>query len=215
MIATGVNKVVRYKKEATWGLAPGTGGGQILRRVKSDLDLEKETYESNEIRPTCRWATTATACARSKAVSMASSRRSRTRTSSPRRLRKAWVATAAITGASITIAGAGPTYTVTRAAGSYLTDGVKIGDVIRLTAGAFNAANLNNNLGVVNLTATIATVVVLNGSALVAEGPIAAATVTIPASASGSRRRATWTRATRSSTGSRTSRRASSSSAAR
>lgn len=68
----------------------------------------------------------------------------------------------------------------TRATGSFLTSGLKIGQVVRLTAGTFNAANLNKNLFIVGLTALEATVIVLNGSALVAEGPIATATITIP-----------------------------------
>ena len=39
--------------------------------------------------------------------------------------------------------------------------------------------NLNNNLLIINLTATVATVITLNGSALTAEGPIASATMTV------------------------------------
>jgi hypothetical protein len=68
-------------------------------------------------------------------------------------VRKAFASTAAMTGLSITIAGTGPTFTVTRAAGSFITDGVKAGDVVRLTAGSFNAANLNKNLWVISLVA--------------------------------------------------------------
>jgi hypothetical protein len=93
-------------------------------------------------------------------------------------LRKDFAATAASTGLSVTIAGTGP-YTVTRGSGSWLTDGVKAGDIGRLTAGAFNASNLNNNLLITSLTATILTVVTLNNSSLVAEGPIASATFTV------------------------------------
>jgi hypothetical protein len=68
-------------------------------------------------------------------------------------VRRAFTSVTAITGISITIAGAGPTYTVTRSAGSWLTDGIKFGQCGRLTAGAFNAANLNKNLAVISLTA--------------------------------------------------------------
>lgn len=95
-------------------------------------------------------------------------------------LRRDFTAVAAITGASITIAGAGPTYTLTRAAGSFLTDGIDIGFGIRLTAGAFNAANTGKNLLVTTVTATVLTVLVMNTSGLVAEGPIASATITVP-----------------------------------
>jgi hypothetical protein len=61
-------------------------------------------------------------------------------------VRKAFATTTAMSGLSVTIAGSGPTYTVARASGSFITDGVKAGDVVRLTAGSFNAANLNKNL---------------------------------------------------------------------
>src|SRR4051812_12344985 len=48
-IAAGVAKQVTYKVEATWGTAPGAASGQSLRRVTSDLALAKETYQSEEI----------------------------------------------------------------------------------------------------------------------------------------------------------------------
>ena len=93
-------------------------------------------------------------------------------------LRRDFSAGAVVSGASLTVAGSGPAYTVTRAAGSFLTDGIKAGDVVQL-AGGFNAANAAKNLLVVSLTATVLNVLVLNGSALVAEGPIASASVTV------------------------------------
>src|SRR6185369_7552686 len=95
--------------------------------------------------------------------------------------RKAWVATASITGATFTIATSGSYWTITRSAGSFLSDGIKNGDVVRITAGAFNAANLNKNLGVLNVnSATVLLVTPLNGVALFAEGPIATATMAVP-----------------------------------
>jgi hypothetical protein len=93
-------------------------------------------------------------------------------------LRRAYAAVAPITALSLTIAGTGPTFTVTRSTGSWLTDGIKAGQVGRITAGAVNAANLNKNLLVLSLTATVLTVMPLNGAALVAEGPIASCTWT-------------------------------------
>lgn len=178
-IASGVFKQLAYKVESTWGTAPSSSGAQALRRTSSTLDLAKETYQSAEIRPDLQL----------------SDFRHGVRTVQGRIsgdlspgthddfiaaiLKRDFAAVSAITGASITIAGTGPSYTVTRAAGSFLTDGVKVGDVIRLTAGSFNAANLNKNLFVVSLTATVATVIVLNGSSLTAEGPVASATVSV------------------------------------
>lgn len=178
-IASGVFKQLAYKVESTWGTVPSASGAQALRRTTSSLDLTKETYQSNEIRTDLQLndfrhgvrsvsgKISGDLSAGTHADFMAAI------------LKRDYVSVSAITGASITIAGAGPTYTVTRAAGSFLTDGVKVGDVIRLTAGSFTAANLNKNLFVVTLTATVATVIVLNGSSLTAEGPIASATVAV------------------------------------
>mgnify|MGYP006915286951 CR=1 FL=1 len=52
-------------------------------------------------------------------------------------------------------------------------------NAVRLTAGAFNAANLNNNLLIQSMTGPVLTVRVLNGSALFAQGPIASATCAV------------------------------------
>ena len=178
-IASGVFKQLAYKAETTWGTVPSASGSQALRRTTSSLDLTKETYQSNEIRTDLQLADFR------HGVRSVTGRISGDLSAGTHKdflaaiLKRDFAAVTAIAGASITIAGSGPTYTVTRAAGSYLTDGVKIGDVIRLTAGSFNASNINKNLFVVTLTATVATVIVLNGSALVAEGPIASATVTV------------------------------------
>lgn len=59
-IAEGVSVRVAYKAyasgtitsnaEADTATAPGASGGQVLRRVGSTLDLQKDTYESGEIR---------------------------------------------------------------------------------------------------------------------------------------------------------------------
>lgn len=96
-------------------------------------------------------------------------------------LRQAWAATPAITGLSITIAAAGQAWTITRASGSFLTDGIKQFDMVRLTAGSFNAANINKNLNVLSVTASSLTVIPQNGVTLVAEGTaVTGATLSVP-----------------------------------
>jgi hypothetical protein len=175
-IATGVAKQLRFKKETTWGLLAGTSGGQLLRRVTSDVDLSKDTYQSQEIRADYQIADYRHGL-RKVAGSIKGELSPGTYAAFVQSgLRRDFTTVAAVTGASITIAGSGPTYTVTRAAGSFLTDGFKVGMTFRLTAGSFNAANINKNLFIVTLTATVATVIPVNGVALVAEGPIASAT---------------------------------------
>ncbi len=179
-IAAGVPKQLIYKAESAWGVAPGVGSAFRLRRVTSDLNLRKQTYESNEIRSDYQVS--------DMRHGIRSVEGSINGELSPgtwedfiaAAVRKVFVATAAMTGLSITIAGSGPTYTVARGAGSFLTDGVKAGDIVRLTAGSFNAANLNKNLLVISLVAATLTVMPLNGVALFAEGPIASSTVSVP-----------------------------------
>lgn len=179
VIASGVLKQLRYKAESTFGVAPGASAAQLLRRVSSSLDLSKDTYKSAELRPDLQINDFRHGVRRVTGNIKGELSAGTYKDFFAQALRRDFVAGVTISGASITIAGAGPTYTVTRAAGSYISDGFKIGDVIRLSVGAFNAANLSKNLMIIALTATIATVIVLNGSVLVAEGPIATSTVTV------------------------------------
>jgi hypothetical protein len=177
-IGTGVNKQVKYKVESTWGTVPAAGSAQRLRRVSSTINLKKRTFESNEI------------ASHVQRVDMRHGGRSVEGTLSGElspatykdfmaaAVRRAYAAITASSGLSVTISGTGPTYTVARSAGSWLTDGEKVGHVGRLTAGSFNAANLNKNLVITAVTALNLTVMPLNGVALVAEGPIASATWT-------------------------------------
>ncbi len=177
-IAAGVAKQLRYKVEATFGTAPGATGAQVLRRVSSTLDLSKDTYQSAEIADHRQVADMRHGVRRVGGNIKGELSPGTYKDFIAAALRKAWAAVTAITGASITIAGSGP-YTLTRAAGSYLTDGIKIGDVVRLTAGSFTAGNLNKNILVTNVTALVVTGLVLNGSTLTAEGPIASATLAV------------------------------------
>lgn len=177
-IGHGVSKQLRYKAESAWGTAPGATGAQLLRRVSSDLALKKQTAESAEIlshrqRQDFRHTIRSVEGSISGEISAGTYK-----DFIAAAVRKAFATVAAISSLSLTIAGAGPTFTVTRSAGSWLTDGIKKGQVGRITAGAVNAANLNKNLLVLSLTATVLTVMPLNGVALVAEGPVASCTWT-------------------------------------
>ena len=53
--ATGIFKQVAIKREASYGVIPAASAAQLLRRVTSTLDLQKDTYQSNEIRPAIDW----------------------------------------------------------------------------------------------------------------------------------------------------------------
>lgn len=178
-IAKGVSKLVGYKKETTWGTPAGDTGGKLLRRVTADFNLVKENYSSNEINPTFM-----TIDSRHGVRSVEGSLEAEL---SPGTysdfigsiLAKDFASGGTVTGASITIATSGDLYTVTRATGSFLTDGFYVGNIIRLTGAGFAPANVGNNLLIVGLSALVATVVLLSGTPLVAEGPIAAADVNV------------------------------------
>lgn len=178
-LAQGVSKRVAYKLETTYGTLAGATGANVLRRVTAAFNLKKDTYSSNEIRPDYQVAVFN--------HGIRSAEGSLSTELSPGTyapfmgslLAKDFSAGVSVTGASITIAAAGSLFTLTRAAGSFITDGVNVGDIVRLTAGTFNAANLNNNLLVVSMTATVLTVRVLSSTSLVAEGPIASATLSV------------------------------------
>jgi hypothetical protein len=178
--AQGRFKELRFKRQTAKGTIAGTSGGQRLRRVTSQFELQKETYNSaDEITSTQQMLSS------THGVKMVNGSVSGLLSSGTYAdfmsavLRRDFTAVTALTGLSITIAGTAPNYTITRAAGDFLTGGIKVGMVIRLTAGTFNANNLNKNILVTGVTATVINGTPLNGLTLTAEGPIASATVTV------------------------------------
>lgn len=180
-IAQGTSKSFRFKRQTAKGTLAGTTAGQVLRRTTGSLSLEKETYNTADEITTVQQVKSSRHGARQVSGNLNGLVSPGTYSDFFQALmRKDAAATSSVTGLSITIAASGSNYTLTRATGSWITDGIKIGDVVRLTAGSFNAANLNKNLLVVTETATVLTVAVVNGVAMVAEGPIASATLAVP-----------------------------------
>lgn len=179
-IAQGINKTIAYKKQSALG-TPATGaGGQLIRRETAMLVQAKDTYENNEIVSHQQSTGSTHGIARSTGSINGLLSGSSYATLIASILRKDMAATTAITGLSLTIAAASANYTITRAAGDFLTGGLKIGDVIQLSGGSLNANNITKNIVIVALTATVITGNVLNsGSTLTAEGPIASCTVTV------------------------------------
>jgi hypothetical protein len=179
-VAQGINKTVAYKKQTGLGVAAAGSGGTLLRRVTSNINLTKDSYENNEI--VSHQQSTGSTFGISKSGGTYNALLSGTSLMPflGSLVRKDPVATSAISSLSLTIATSGSNYTITRGTGSFLTDGLKVYDVIQLSGGSLNVGNITKNLVVVALTATVATVNVLNtGSTLTAEGPIASCTVTV------------------------------------
>lgn len=179
-IAQGINKTIAYKKQTALGSTASGSGGQLIRRETAMLNVQKDSYENNEIvsHQQSTGATHGIARTMGSINGLLSGASYQDFLGSL--VRKAWAAVTPITSLSLTIAASGSNYTVTRSAGDFLTGGIKIGDVIQLTGGGLNSNNTAKNCVVVGVTATVLTVNVLaSGLTLTAEGPIASCTVTV------------------------------------
>lgn len=178
-IALEIKKVVTAFKQTGLGVARSGTGGQALRRETSSGKLAVASYENNEI-TSHQQSTGKTHGGRSGTFMLNGLLSPSTYTAIfASILRGTFAATTPIT-ASVTIAGTAGAWTLTDAANTFLTKGVKIGDVIRITAGTYvNGVNRDNNILVTGVTETVITGATLNASVLIAEGPIAASTITI------------------------------------
>jgi hypothetical protein len=178
-VAQGINKKTVYKKQTGLG-APANGtGGQVVRRTTSVFQAPPDTFESNEI--VSHQQSTGVGLGVIKPTGKIDGLLSPGTYGAllGSLLRKDMTVGVSATGATISVAASGQNWTLTRAAGSYLTDGFKVGDVVRLTAGAFNALNTQKNLLIIALAPTIATVRVINGSAMFTEASIPSATIAV------------------------------------
>ena len=177
-ISVGTAKKVAYKRETSWGVLAGTSGAKYLRRVTGQMNLKKDSFESSELRTDRQLADF-----RHGTRSAEGSLNGELSPNSYSAFMEALLArdfTAGVTSTSFsaTIAASGSLWTVTRAAGSFLTDGLTVGSVVALVGGALAPANVAKNLLIVSMTATELTVKVLNNSTLTAEGAIASVTAT-------------------------------------
>lgn len=176
--AQGMFKRLSFKKQTALATPASGSGGQYLRRETATFMKAKDTFGANEI--TTHQMDTGASYGISKVTGNVSGVLSPATYSTflASLCRKDLAAGTSIASLSLTIAGAGP-YTITRASGDFLADGIKAGDGVRITAGTYTGTARDINLLVVSLTATVLTVVVPNGSTLSAQGPIASSTLAV------------------------------------
>lgn len=179
--ALGVNSQVRFKRQTVKGTLAGASLGQILRRESGVFELKKDTYTTeSEITSTQQLLSNRHGVRQvdGKITGILSPGTYSDMVSAV--LRKDFATVTPLTAVGLTISGTGPTWTVVRTAGSWYTDGIKVGQVVRFTVGTLNALNLAKNVVVIAIaSATSMTVMVVNGTALFAEGPITGCTVTV------------------------------------
>lgn len=182
-IASGVNKSIYYKKKAVgecFGDLPTVKtGAKTLRRVTGNFNLTKENYDSGEIRTDYQVVDS-----RHGVRSVDGSLSTELSPSSyadfigSALCKDFTVIKTGTVVVNLTISEqvvGSKIYSLTRTGGSFLTEGVRVGMVIRLTT--VTAANKLRNLLVINATATVLTVVVLNGDTLATDSVTTAYTI--------------------------------------
>ncbi len=172
-IPTGVQTDIAFKQETNFGTANTGTGGTLLRRVTMDLELSKDTYESDEIIKTYQ-----TSDFRHGMRKVAGPLKGRLSPGSystfiAHALRRDFAIGGTIAGTTIAaVSGAG----FTDSGNGLITAGFKVGDVVATgtgtgTAGGFTGANAANNgryyivsalgtgsMGVVNMDGSTATI---------------------------------------------------------
>ena len=179
-IAQGINKVLVFAKQTALGAAGSAASAskQTMRRETGVGKLAKATFANTEL-TTYQQSTGKTHGLRSASYALSGLLSPNTySTLFASLLRKAFTATTSLTGLALTIAGTAGAYTATGT--GFLTGGLKIGDVFRITtATGLSADNLNKNFLISNVTATVITFSVINGTTITT-GSGTACTIAIP-----------------------------------
>jgi len=169
-ISTGVFKKLAIKRQVSLGAIAASGNAgsaRYMRRVTSTLDLTKASYQSAEMRESqqrsdSRHGTRSTGGTLSGELSVGSYQMPFE--SILRQPAQLGAVSAAIPTLSVLSTGL-RTGTYTRTAGSFLTDGFKIGDVINATGFTTTGADNNNQYClVIGLTALVMTVMTLDAT---------------------------------------------------
>lgn len=181
----GIAKQVAYKKETAgqWGVAAAagpSGSAKYLRRVTSSFNLEKESYESSEIRTDYQVADFRHGV-RSASGSLSAELSPGTYSDFiGSAVAKAFATAGTLAAVSYSIAVQGSGWRITKTAPATSFIGLfYVGEVVRITAAGGNVNNTGRNLLVTNLTADSLDVVPLDRGTMTVEGPIASATIAV------------------------------------
>lgn len=167
-IAQGVSKQIRIKRQPAKGVAAGTGGGQLLRRKTATFELKRETYDTTDEIASHQQMTSERQGPQMVEGKLNGLLSPGTYSDLFSQILRRDFSAGASTGALMIVAAAstgGATGTFTRSAGSYLADGLKVGDVGRWSGWATTGvANNARNQVITALTATVMTVKHLDGT---------------------------------------------------
>ena len=156
--AQGINKLLVAKKESTWGTKASASGASYYRRVTGSFQLEKDTYNSNEILPSQQMRDMRHGTRRSTGALSGELSGSAYEEFIQAAVRKDFEA-GATTGAVIVLSSTATT--IARSSGSFVTDGFNVGSVISVSG--FTDAGNNGLFVITSMTATVLTVSALAG----------------------------------------------------
>ncbi len=155
-VASGIKKITSFKKQSALDSAASGSGGTVARRTSSVFPADFETYQSNEI--TSHHQSTGAVHGFLTVPGRLSAEISPGTLSllMGSLLEKDFATGVNSTALTLTYGGSSNAWTAARASGSFLTDGFKVGDVIRASGGSVSANNSRNFLitAVVALTIT-------------------------------------------------------------
>lgn len=155
----GLTRQIILGRETTFGTLAAAGSGKILRRVNATPNVDKDSFSSQENLPSQQYRHTGHGVPRPSFVLTGDLAAGSYPDFFEGMLRRLFAA-GSTTGAIITVAAAaGPPGTFTRSAGSFITDGFKVGDIVRWSGWTTTgAANNARNYRIIALTATVMTV---------------------------------------------------------
>lgn len=158
-LAAGVAKKLVIAKESAWGTAVAAGGtSEYLRRVESTIDLEKDTYQSAEIRSDFQVSDFRHGVRRVRGSIRGELGLGSYDLFMAAALRKDFAVGGSYTaGVGTGITSDSGAKTFTRAGGSWISDGFRVGHVVRFSNLAATANN-DKNFRITALTATVMTV---------------------------------------------------------
>jgi len=178
-IAKGTAKKVAYKLESTWGTLAGASGAKYIRRVTSNFNLTKDVIESAEIRTDFQVADMRHGVRKAEGAINGELSPGSYSDFMQSVIARDFTTGVTSTTATLSIAVSGSLFTISRSAGSWITDGLQVGNIIRLTGAGLNVANQANNALVVSMSALALTVRVISGTPMVAESTIASCTAQV------------------------------------
>lgn len=160
-VAQGITKTTALIKQSALGTLGAGAGGQVLRRINSVFTSQRDVFENNEIR-TDQQSSGITYGLRKVSGKLSGLLSPATYKLLFASILRADFVAGVNTGAIVTVTSAvttGVQGTFTRSAGSYLTDGFKVGDIVRWTGFSTTGAPNNSvNMMIIALTATVMTV---------------------------------------------------------